>query len=179
MVELARPLQPLLAGLNIVMPFVGRVATSSTCASRWVLPPQPVITEDNLVVSIDTVIYFQVTDPIAATYGIANYIQAVEQLTMTTLRNNIVGGMDLERDADQPRADQLACAACWTRRPAEVGHRVNRVEIRGIDRRRPSGRDGRCAPIATSAPHPLTAEGQRQILTAEGNKQSSILSAEG
>src|SRR5664279_5482923 len=84
------------AGLNVVVPFIDKVRYLIDLREQVVsFPPQPVITEDNLVVSIDTVIYFQVTDPIAATYEIANYIQAIEQLTMTTLRN-IVGGMDLE-----------------------------------------------------------------------------------
>src|SRR3989337_1735300 len=84
-------LQP---GLNIVTPFVDRVRYVIDMREQVVsFPPQPVITEDNLVVSIDTVIYFQVTDPVSATYQIATYIQDVEQITMTTLRN-IVGGMD-------------------------------------------------------------------------------------
>ena len=87
-------LQP---GLNVVTPFVDRVRYVIDIREQVVsFPPQPVITEDNLVVSIDTVIYFQVTDPVSATYEIANYISAVEQLTMTTLRN-IVGGMTLEQ----------------------------------------------------------------------------------
>src|SRR5689334_20754067 len=74
------------AGLNYVMPFVDRVRYLIDLREQVVsFPPQPVITEDNLTVSIDTVIYFQVTDPVSATYEIANYIQAVEQLTMTTL----------------------------------------------------------------------------------------------
>ena len=87
-------LQP---GLNVVTPFVDRVRYVIDMREQVVsFPPQPVITEDNLVVSIDTVIYFQVTDPVSATYEIANYISAVEQLTMTTLRN-IVGGMTSSR----------------------------------------------------------------------------------
>ena len=85
------------AGLNIVVPFVDKVRYLIDLREQVVsFPPQPVITEDNLVVSIDTVIYFQVTDPIAATYEIANYIQAIEQLTVTTLRN-VIGSMDMER----------------------------------------------------------------------------------
>src|SRR5688572_31678057 len=84
------------AGLNIVVPFIDKMRYLIDLREQVVsFPPQPVITEDNLTVSIDTVIYFQVTDPVAATYQIADYIQAIEQLTMTTLRN-IVGGMDLE-----------------------------------------------------------------------------------
>src|SRR5689334_24213727 len=84
-------------GLNMVTPFIDRVRYVIDMREQVVsFPPQPVITEDNLVVSIDTVIYFQVTDPVAATYEIANYIQGVEQLTVTTLRN-VVGGLTLEQ----------------------------------------------------------------------------------
>src|SRR5690242_21912198 len=83
-------------GLTFLVPFLDKVRARIDLREQVVsFPPQPVITEDNLTVSIDTVIYFQVTDPVAATYEIANYIQAIEQLTMTTLRN-IIGGMTLE-----------------------------------------------------------------------------------
>src|SRR6478735_8856445 len=85
------------AGLNFVVPFIDKVRYMIDLREQVVsFPPQSAITEDNLTVDIDTVIYFQVTDPIAATYEISNYIQAIEQLTMTTLRN-VVGGMDLEQ----------------------------------------------------------------------------------
>jgi regulator of protease activity HflC (stomatin/prohibitin superfamily) len=145
-------------------------------------PPQPVITEDNLVVSIDTVIYFQVTDPVAATYEIANYIQAVEQLTMTTLRN-IVGGMDLEETLTSRDAINSRLRGVLDEATGKWGIRVNRVELKGIDpppsikdsmeKQMRADRDKRAAI--------LTAEGQRQaaILTAEGSKQSAILNAEG
>ena len=84
-------------GLNIVVPFVDRLRPLLDLREQVIsFPPQPVITEDNLVVGIDTVLYFQVTDARAATYEIANYIQAIEQLTVTTLRN-VAGGMDLEK----------------------------------------------------------------------------------
>src|SRR5260370_18511220 len=84
------------AGLNIVVPVVDRLRPLIDLREQVVsFPPQPVITKDNLVVHIDTVIYFQVTDPRAATYEIVNYVAAVEQLTATTLRN-LVGGIDLE-----------------------------------------------------------------------------------
>src|SRR6201982_1013571 len=84
------------AGLNLVMPFIDRLRPLIDLREQVVsFPPQPVITKDNLVVGIDTVIYFQVTDPKAATYEVSNYITAVEQLTVTTLRN-VVGGMELE-----------------------------------------------------------------------------------
>ncbi|WP_275419363.1 SPFH domain-containing protein, partial [Acrocarpospora phusangensis] len=88
-----RTLEP---GLNFVIPYVDRVRPLIDLREQVVsFKPQPVITEDNLVVDIDTVLYFQVTDPRAASYEIANFIQGVEQLTVTTLRN-VVGGMDLE-----------------------------------------------------------------------------------
>jgi regulator of protease activity HflC (stomatin/prohibitin superfamily) len=171
------------AGLNVVVPFVDRVRYMTDLRAQVVsLPPQPVITEDNLVVSIDTVIYFQVTDPVAATYEIANYIQAVEQLTMTTLRN-IVGGMDLEETLTSRDAINSRLRGVLDEATGKGGIRVNRVELKGIDpppsikdsmeKQMRADRDKRAAI--------LTAEGQRQsaILTAEGNKQAAILSAEG
>ncbi len=171
------------AGLNIVVPFIDKVRYTIDLREQVVsFPPQPVITEDNLVVSIDTVIYFQVTDAVAATYEIANYIQAIEQLTMTTLRN-IIGGMTLEHaltSRDQInsglRGELDGATGRW-------GIRVNRVELKGIDpppsiidameQQMRAERNKRAAI--------LTAEGDRQsaILTAEGEKQSSILTAEG
>src|SRR3954466_1559779 len=175
--------QTLQAGLNIVVPFVDKVRYLIDLREQVVsFPPQPVITEDNLVVSIDTVIWFQVTDPIAATYEIANYIQAVEQLTMTTLRN-IVGGMDLEQTLTSREEINSSLRGVLDEATGKWGIRVNRVEIKGIDpppsikdsmeKQMRADRDKRAAI--------LTAEGQRQsaILTAEGNKQAAILSAEG
>src|SRR5205823_2754110 len=83
-------------GLTIVVPFVDRIRDMVDLREQVVsFDPQPVITEDNLVVNIDTVLYFQVTDPKSATYEIANYISGIEQLTVTTLRN-VIGGLDLE-----------------------------------------------------------------------------------
>ncbi|RYP87493.1 SPFH/Band 7/PHB domain protein [Nocardioides guangzhouensis] len=171
------------AGLNIIVPFIDRVRYLIDLREQVVsFPPQPVITEDNLVVSIDTVIYFQVTDPVAATYEIANYIQAVEQLTMTTLRN-IVGGMDLEETLTSREMINSGLRGVLDEATGKWGIRVNRVEIKGIDpppsikdsmeKQMRADRDKRAAI--------LTAEGQRQsaILTAEGQKQSAILSAEG
>ncbi len=140
------------------------------------------ITEDNLVVSIDTVIYFQVTDPIAATYEIANYIQAVEQLTMTTLRN-IVGGMDLEQTLTSREEINNGLRGVLDEATGKWGIRVNRVEIKGIDPP-PSIKDAMEKQMRADRDKRaliLTAEGQRQsaILTAEGYKQSAILNAEG
>jgi regulator of protease activity HflC (stomatin/prohibitin superfamily) len=171
------------AGLNIVTPFVDRVRYVIDLREQVVsFPPQPVITEDNLVVSIDTVIYFQVTNPVAATYEIANYIQAIEQLTMTTLRN-ITGGMDLEQALTSRDDINSALRGVLDEATGRWGIRVNRVELKGIDpppsikdsmeKQMRADRDKRAAI--------LTAEGMRQaaILTAEGQKQSAILTAEG
>src|SRR5262249_43567203 len=89
----SRALNP---GPTIVAPFLDRIRDLVELRQQVVsFDPQPVITEDNLTVNIDTVIYFQVTDPKAATYEISNYISAIEQLTVTTLRN-VIGGLDLE-----------------------------------------------------------------------------------
>ncbi len=171
------------AGLNVVVPFVDRVRYLIDLREQVVsFPPQPVITEDNLVVSIDTVIYFQVTDPVAATYEIANYIQAIEQLTMTTLRN-IVGGMDLEETLTSRDQINSGLRGVLDEATGKWGIRVNRVELKGIDPP-PSIKDSMEKQMRADREKRaviLTAEGQRQaaILTAEGSKQSSILNAQG
>jgi regulator of protease activity HflC (stomatin/prohibitin superfamily) len=171
------------AGPNVVAPFIDRVRYTIDLREQVVsFPPQPVITEDNLVVSIDTVIYFQVTDPVAATYEIANYIQAIEQLTMTTLRN-IVGGMDLEETLTSRDQINSGLRGVLDEATGKWGIRVNRVELKGIDPP-PSIKDSMEKQMRADREKRaviLTAEGQRQaaILTAEGAKQSSILNAEG
>src|SRR5918998_274986 len=175
--------QTLPAGLNVVVPFVDKVRYLIDLREQVVsFPPQPVITEDNLVVSIDTVIYFQVTNAVSATYEIANYIQAVEQLTMTTLRN-IVGGMDLEQTLTSREEINHGLRGVLDEATGKWGIRVNRVEIKGIDPP-PSIKDAMEKQMRADRDKRaliLTAEGQRQsaILTAEGNKQSAILNAEG
>jgi regulator of protease activity HflC (stomatin/prohibitin superfamily) len=171
------------AGMNILIPFVDRMRLLIDLREQVVsFPPQPVITEDNLVVNIDTVIYFQVTEPRSATYEIANYIQAIEQLTVTTLRN-VVGGMDLE--ATLTSRDQIngQLRGVLDEATGKWGVRVNRVEIKAIDppasikesmeQQMRADRNKRAAI--------LTAEGVKQsaILTAEGEKQSAILTAQG
>ena len=171
------------AGLNILVPFIDRLRYLIDLREQVVsFPPQPVITEDNLVVSIDTVIYFQVTDPVAATYEIANYIQAIEQLTMTTLRN-IVGGMDLEETLTSRDSINSGLRGVLDEATGKWGIRVNRVELKGIDPP-PSIKDSMEKQMRADREKRaviLTAEGQRQaaILTAEGSKQSQILNAEG
>ena len=171
------------AGLNFVVPFVDKVRYIIDLREQVVsFPPQGSITEDNLTVDIDTVLYFQVTDPIAATYEIANYITAVEQLTMTTLRN-IIGGMDLEKTLTSREAINSHLSAVLDGETGRWGIKVKRVEIKSIEppasikdameKQMRADRDKRAAI--------LTAEGERQsaILTAEGHKQSAILHAEG
>jgi regulator of protease activity HflC (stomatin/prohibitin superfamily) len=173
----------LLAGLNVVVPFIDRLRPLIDLREQVVsFPPQPVITRDNLVVGIDTVIYFQVTDPRAATYEIANYVAAVEQLTVTTLRN-VVGGMDLEttltsRDKinSELRKELDEATGRW-------GLRVGRVELKAIEppasiqgsmeKQMRADRDKRAAI--------LSAEGAKQsaILTAEGERQAAVLRARG
>ncbi|WP_433350953.1 SPFH domain-containing protein [Microtetraspora malaysiensis] len=170
-------------GLNFIIPFVDRVRPLIDLREQVVsFQPQPVITEDNLVVDIDTVLYFQVTDPRAAAYEIANFIQGVEQLTVTTLRN-VVGGMDLEKTLTSRDTINSQLRGVLDEATGKWGIRVNRVEIKAIDppktikeameKQMRAERDKRAAI--------LTAEGlrQSQILTAEGEKQSSILRAEG
>jgi len=173
----------LTAGLSIVTPFVDKVRYTIDLREQVVsFPPQPVITEDNLVVSIDTVIYFQVTNAVAATYEIANYIQAIEQLTMTTLRN-IIGGMDLEQALTSRDEINTALRSVLDEATGKWGIRVNRVELKGIDPP-PSIKDSMEKQMRADRDKRasiLTAEGARQsaILTAEGGKQAAILSAEG
>jgi regulator of protease activity HflC (stomatin/prohibitin superfamily) len=181
--RLGRYHKTLSAGLNVVVPFVDRVRPLIDLREQVVsFPPQPVITADNLVVSIDSVIYFQVTDPKAATYEIQNYIQAIEQLTVTTLRN-VAGGMDLERTLTSREEINLQLRGVLDEATGKWGIRVNRVEIKAID---PPATVQQAMEMQMRAEREkratiLNAEGIRQsaILTAEGNKQSAILTAEG
>ncbi len=181
--RLGRYSRTLTPGLAIVVPFVDRVREMIDLREQVVsFDPQPVITEDNLVVSIDSVIYFQVTEPKSATYEIANYIQAIEQLTVTTLRN-VIGGMSLEKTLTSRDNINAQLRGVLDEATGKWGIRVNRVELKAIDpppsiqdsmeKQMRAERDKRAAI--------LTAEGvkQSQILTAEGEKQSAILRAEG
>ncbi len=170
-------------GLSLIVPFIDRLRPFIDLREQVVsFPPQPVITEDNLVVNIDSVIYFQVTDAKAASYEIANYIQAIEQLTVTTLRN-VIGGMALEMTLTSRDEINSQLRGVLDEATGKWGIRVNRVELKAIDppnsikdtmeKQMRADREKRAAI--------LTAEGvkQSQILTAEGEKQSAILRAEG
>jgi len=171
------------AGLHLLIPFVDRVRAAVDLREQVVsFPPQPVITSDNLVVSIDTVLYFQVTDPKSAVYEIANYIMGIEQLTVTTLRN-VIGSMDLEQTLTSRDQINGQLRGVLDEATGKWGIRVNRVELKSIDppqsiqgsmeQQMRAERDRRAAI--------LTAEGvkQSQILTAEGDRQAAILRAEG
>jgi regulator of protease activity HflC (stomatin/prohibitin superfamily) len=170
-------------GFNTIVPIVDRVRSKIDLREQVVsFAPQPVITEDNLVVHIDTVLYFQVTDPRAATYEIANYLVAIEQLTVTTLRN-VIGGLDLERTLTSREEINGQLRGVLDDATGKWGIRVNRVELKAIDppksiidameKQLRAERDKRATILA--------AEGvrQSQILTAEGAKRSAILNAEG
>ena len=171
------------AGLHFLVPFVDRVRNVMDLREQVVsFPPQPVITSDNLVVSIDSVVYYQITDPTRATYEISNYLQAIEQLSVTTLRN-VVGSMDLEQTLTSRDQINGQLRGVLDQATGRWGIRVNSVELKSIDppasiqgsmeQQMRAERDRRAAI--------LTAEGvkQSQILTAEGDKQSAILRAEG
>ncbi|MCF6385953.1 SPFH/Band 7/PHB domain protein [Mycobacterium sp. MBM] len=169
--------------LTLLVPFIDRIRARVDLRERVVsFPPQPVITEDNLTLNIDTVVYFQVTNPQAAVYQISNYIVGVEQLTTTTLRN-VVGGMTLEQTLTSRDSINAQLRGVLDEATGRWGLRVARVELRSIDpppsiqesmeKQMKADRDKR-AMI-------LTAEGVREssIKQAEGQKQSQILAAEG
>src|SRR6266508_2742442 len=181
--RLGRYSRTLTPGLTIVVPFIDRIRETIDLREQVVsFAPQPVITEDNLVVSIDTVIYFQVTEPKSATYEIANYIQAIEQLTVTTLRN-VIGGMSLEKTLTSRDNINAQLRGVLDEATGKWGIRVNRVELKAVDpppsiqesmeKQMRAERDKRAAI--------LTAEGvkQSQILRAEGQRQAAILNSEG
>ncbi|MRX44836.1 SPFH domain-containing protein [Agromyces kandeliae] len=170
--RLGRYHKTLTPGLNILIPFIDRLLPLVDMREQVVsFPPQPVITEDNLVVSIDTVVYFQVTDARAATYEINNYLGAVEQLTTTTLRN-VVGGLNLEEALTSRDNINGQLRIVLDEATGKWGIRVSRVELKAID---PP------LSIQDSMEKQMRAERDRRaaILTAEGTKQSAILEAEG
>ena len=181
--RLGRYQRTLSAGVAILIPFIDRLRPLIDLREQVVsFEPQPVITEDNLVVNIDTVLYFQITDPKSATYEVQSYIRAIEQLTVTTLRN-VIGGMELEECLTSRDQINGQLRGVLDEATGKWGIRVNRVELKAIDppgtikdameKQMRADRDKRAAI--------LTAEGVKQsaILTAEGEKQSAILKAEG
>ncbi|WP_072688695.1 SPFH domain-containing protein [Rhodococcus marinonascens] len=180
--------------LSFLVPFADRIRARVDLRERVVsFPPQPVITKDNLTLNIDTVVYFQVTNPQSAVYEISNYIVGVEQLTTTTLRN-VVGGMTLEETLTSRDSINGQLRGVLDEATGRWGLRVARVELKSIDpppsiqesmeKQMKADREKR-ATILTAEGHResaiKTAEGDKQsrILAAEGGKQASILTAEG
>ncbi|HTZ42976.1 MAG TPA: SPFH domain-containing protein [Jatrophihabitans sp.] len=170
-------------GVAVLVPFVDRMRPLIDMREQVVsFPPQPVITSDNLTVGIDSVIYFQVTDPRSATYEIQNYIQAVEQLTITTLRN-VVGALNLEQTLTSRDSINSQLRGVLDEATGPWGIRVARVEIKAIEPP-PSIRDAMEKQMRADRDKRaiiLAAEGQREssIKTAEGQKAAQILAAEG
>ncbi len=176
----SRTLEP---GLAVVTPFVERVRPLVDLREQVVnFSPQPVITDDNVVVAIETVLYFTITDPRSASYEVASPLQAIEQLTVTTLRN-VIGGLTLEQTLTARENVNAELRTVLDKATGKWGIRINRVEIKSVDppqdiraameKQMRAERDRRAAI--------LTAEGERQaaILTAEGEKQAAVLQAEG
>ena len=186
-----RTLEP---GLTIVTPFIDRVRPLIDLREQVVnFSPQPVITQDNVVVAIQTVLYFTITDAKAATYEIANPLQAIEQLTVTTLRN-VIGGLTLEQTLTSREGVNTELRAVLDEATGKWGIRINRVEIKSVDppsdikaameKQMRAERDRRAAILTaegTKQAAILTAEGEQRaaILTAEGARQAAILRAEG
>jgi len=175
-----RTLKP---GLNVLVPFIDKVRTKVDMREQVVsFPPQPVITSDNLVVSIDTVLYFKVVDPVRATYEIANFLQAIEQLTVTTLRN-VIGSLDLEKALTSREEINRHLSGVLDETTGRWGIKVTRVEIKAIEPP-PSIRDSMEKQMRAERDRRaaiLNAEGQKQsqILTAEGDKLAAVLRADG
>jgi regulator of protease activity HflC (stomatin/prohibitin superfamily) len=170
--RLGRYSRTLEGGIHFLVPFVDKVRANIDLREQVVsFPPQPVITSDNLVVNIDTVIYYSVIDAKSAVYEIANFIQGIEQLTVTTLRN-VIGSLDLEQTLTSRDQINAQLRGVLDEATGKWGIRVNRVELKAID-----------PPMSVqeSMEKQMKAERERraQILYAEGTKQSAILTAEG
>jgi regulator of protease activity HflC (stomatin/prohibitin superfamily) len=192
--RLGRYRKTLEPGLNFVIPIVDRVKALIDLREQVVsFAGQRVITEDNVVVAIDTVLFFQVTDPRAADYEIVNYIQAIEQLAATMLRS-VIGSMDLEETLTSRDKINTLLRGVLDDASGKWGIRVTRVEIKSIDppqtvkdameKQLKAEREKRAAILGAEGHQQsqiLTAEGDKKgnILRAEGEKQAAILRAEG
>jgi regulator of protease activity HflC (stomatin/prohibitin superfamily) len=181
--RLGRYQRTLKPGLNLLVPMIEAVRTKVDLREQVVsFPPQPVITSDNLVVSIDTVLYFKVVDPVRATYEISNFLQGIEQLTVTTLRN-VIGSLDLEKTLTSREEINRHLSLVLDETTGRWGVKVTRVEIKAIEPP-PSIRDSMEKQMRAERDRRaaiLNAEGvkQSQILTAEGDKQGAVLRADG
>ncbi len=169
-------------GLHFKVPFIDRIAKRVNLKEQVVdFPPQPVITKDNVTMQIDTVVYFQITDPKLFAYGVENPIMAIENLTATTLRN-IIGDLELDETLTSRETINTKMRATLDVATDPWGIKVNRVELKNIippkaiqdamEKQMKAERERREAI--------LRAEGEKKstILVAEGNKESAILDAE-
>ena len=159
-------------GLHFKVPFIDRIAKKVSLKEQVVdFPPQPVITKDNVSVSINTVTYFQVTDPKLLAYGIERPMMAIENLTATTLRN-IVGSLELDETLTSRDTINVEMRSILDEATDAWGIKINRVELKDID---PP------AEIQNAMERQMKAERERResILKAEGEKKSAILIAEG
>ena len=159
-------------GLQVKIPFIDKIAGKVTIKEKVMdFPPQPVITEDNVTMQIDTVIYFQITDPKLYTYGVVNPMSAIENLTATTLRN-IVGDLELDETLTSRDTVNTKMRAILDEATDAWGIKINRVELKNIIPHRE---------IQDAMERQMKAERERResILRAEGEKRSAILVAEG
>ena len=156
-------------GFHLLVPFVDRVAARIDLREQVAnFPPQPVITADQAMVSIDSVIYFQITDPRSATYEVANFLQAIEQLTATTLRN-LIGSLDLEQTQTSRESINKQLRGVLDEATGPWGIRVTRVELKSIEP----------PPRVLAAILAASAQQEAQVLQAKGQKEALILQAEG
>ena len=159
-------------GLHVKMPFIDRIAKKVSLKEKvFDFPPQPVITRDNVTMMIDTVVYFQITDPKLYTYGVEKPINALENLSATTLRN-IIGELELDESLTSRDVINTKMRSILDEATDPWGIKVNRVEVKNIEP--PQA-------IRDAMEKQMKAERERreQILIAEGHKQSAILEAEG
>lgn len=159
-------------GLHVKMPFIDKISNRMSLKEKvFDFPPQPVITKDNVTMMIDTVVYFQITDPKLYTYGVEKPISALENLSATTLRN-IIGELELDESLTSRDVINTKMRAILDEATDPWGIKVNRVEVKNIEP--PSA-------IREAMEKQMKAERERreQILIAEGHKQSAILEAEG
>ena len=159
-------------GLHVKIPFIDRIAKKVSLKEQVIdFPPQPVITKDNVTMQIDTVVYFQITDPKLYAYGVENPISAIENLTATTLRN-IIGEMELDHTLTSRDVINSKIRVVLDEATDAWGIKVNRVELKNIVQPKE---------IQDSMEKQMKAERERRakILDAEGEKRSAILIAEG
>ena len=159
-------------GIHVKMPFIDKIINKMSLKEKvFDFPPQPVITKDNVTMMIDTVVYFQITDPKLYTYGVEKPINALENLSATTLRN-IIGELELDESLTSRDVINTKMRSILDEATDPWGIKVNRVEVKNIEP--PQA-------IREAMEKQMKAERERreQILIAEGHKQSAILEAEG